>query len=61
MALQEVTVGQLSEPYFLVKLKVCRNLPQKSCIRETLNLLNDADSSTDTKTDKNEQRGPSDI
>ena len=31
----------------------------KSCIRDTLNLLTDADSSTNTKTKKNGQRGPS--
>ena len=33
-------------------------MTQKYCIRETLNLLMDADSNTDTKTDRNGQEGP---
>ena len=34
------------------------NQPKISRIRETLNLLTDVDSSTDTKTDRNGQKGP---
>ena len=52
---------QVVEKFTLEQLWKITSLEKKSHIRETLNLSNDADSSTNTKTDKNGQRGPSEF